>query len=289
MLKRLKDYFKLIKFSHTIFAMPFALVGSYIGYIDSNYSVFPYKLLFYVVLCMFFARSAAMSFNRYADAYFDALNPRTKDREIPTGVFNRRHALIFTILNSIFFVTITYFINNIVFYLSPVALFIILAYSYTKRFTILCHLWLGVSLALSPIGSYLVFTKNFAWEPIFYSFVVLFWVSGFDIIYSIQDIDFDKKMSLKSIPSKLGPLKSLNIALLFHIVAISLTVIIGILFKKHIFYWIGVIIFAMLLIYEFFIVKKSFEANKINKVFSLVNSFAGLLYGIFVIIDIALF
>jgi len=162
-----------------------------------------------VLVCMVTARNAAMAFNRYLDRHFDALNPRTAIREIPAGILSAESALRFVIGNSIVFVIATWFINPLCFYLSFVALFVVLFYSFTKRFTALCHLVLGVGLSLAPIGAYLAVTGSFALLPLLFSFAVIFWVSGFDIIYALQDKDFDNEQKLFSIPSIFGIKKAI--------------------------------------------------------------------------------
>ena len=198
----IKNYLSLVKFSHTIFALPFACIGFALA-LQGGFT-FSLKLFLLVILCMATARNAAMAFNRYIDRKFDALNPRTAIREIPAGIINPKNALFFIIINCLLFVIATYFINTICFFLSPVALFVVLFYSYTKRFTPLCHLVLGAGLALAPIGAYLAVTGVFAWLPLFFSFTVFTWVSGFDIIYALQDEDFDRVNHLNSIPVLLG-------------------------------------------------------------------------------------
>ncbi len=197
-----KNYLSLVKFSHTIFAMPFALIGFVLGIAELNHSNVALETrdiairFFLVLLCMVTARSAAMGFNRYLDRHFDQLNPRTAIREIPAGIIKAEKALRFVVINCLVFLVATYFINPICFYLAPVALFVILIYSYTKRFTYLCHLVLGIGLSLAPIGAYLAVTGAFDFLPLLFSFAVVFWVSGFDIIYALQDADFDKTQSL---------------------------------------------------------------------------------------------
>src|SRR5215210_6200859 len=235
-MNRVKSYLSLVKFSHTIFAMPFAMIGFFLGIFnvrqdhlnsaialesDVTSGVFLEKIVNFilVVLCMITARSAAMAFNRYLDKNFDAENPRTAIREIPAGIISANHALIFVIFNCAAFVICTYFINTICFFLSPVALFIILFYSYTKRFTALCHLVLGLGLSLAPIGAYLAVTGNFNILPVLFSFAVLFWVSGFDIIYALQDVDFDLSQNLYSIPSVLGKQKALRWSEVLHMLS----------------------------------------------------------------------
>jgi len=289
MLNKIRAYFSLIKFSHTIFAMPFALIGAVLGFKYGSYDQVPWGLFGWVILCMFFARSAAMSFNRYVDAAIDALNPRTKNREIPKGIYKPKQVLIFTILNAVLFIVCTYFINSLVFYLSPVALAVILGYSYAKRFTFLSHIWLGVALALAPLGAFMVFSAAFSWVPIPFSLIVIFWVSGFDVIYSTQDADFDKKHGLNSIPSLLGVKKALNIALSLHLLAITVVLFTGFLFKWHFVYWIGAVVFSLMLIWEQAMVRKNYNQKTVNMAFATINSYAGLLYGITVIIDILMY
>jgi len=214
-MKKLINYSRLVKFEHTIFALPFALIGFFfaIRQDSANLSI---KLLILVLLCMVFARNAAMGFNRFLDREFDKLNPRTALREIPAGILEPKSVLLFVILNALFFITTTWFINSLCFYLSPVALFVILFYSYTKRFTPLCHFVLSLGLAIAPMGAYLAVAGKFDWLPLMLSLVVFFWVSGFDIIYALQDEDFDKDLNLKSIPSLIGKKRALQLAKIIH-------------------------------------------------------------------------
>nr|WP_225974188.1 UbiA-like polyprenyltransferase [Arachidicoccus ginsenosidivorans] len=211
----IKNYFSLVKFAHTIFALPFAMIGFTLGAVvvyqqgSLTGKDILIKLLL-VLLCMVTARSAAMAFNRYLDRHFDAQNPRTAIREIPKGIISAGSALRFTIVNCLLFMAATAFINPICLTLSPVALFVILFYSYTKRFTPLCHLVLGLGLSLAPIGAYLALTGVFSLLPILFSLAVITWVSGFDIIYAMQDIDFDRSQSLHSIPTALGEQRRLG-------------------------------------------------------------------------------
>jgi len=193
--------------------MPFALIGFFLATKSHD---FDWMILTYVILCMIFARSAAMGFNRYLDRESDSRNPRTsKSREIPNGKINAKSALIFVIINCLLFIGSTYLINTTCLLLSPLALLIILGYSFTKRFTIFCHLILGLGLSLAPIGSYIAVTNSFDLIPILFSLTVIFWVSGFDIIYSLQDEKFDKKERLKSIPVTFGAKASLIISSVF--------------------------------------------------------------------------
>ena len=306
----IKKYLSLVKFSHTIFAMPFALIGFFLGAFQIAFSVVPgwhtivypqwvpqfvkedtigtnffiYKLIL-VILCMIFARSAAMAFNRWLDKNFDAKNPRTAIREIPAGVINANNALLFIIINCILFIACCFFINKICFYLSPVALFVVLFYSYTKRFTALCHLVLGVGLSLAPIGAYLAVTGEFALLPILFSFTVLFWVSGFDIIYALQDEGFDKSNQLHSIPAALGKSKALMVSNLLHVLSAACVISAGVYGHFGLWYWIGVAIFCGLLIYQHTLVKPN-DLRKVNMAFFTTNGIASVVFAIFVILDL---
>jgi 4-hydroxybenzoate polyprenyltransferase len=243
------------------------------------------KYLGLVVLCMVFARSAAMAFNRWLDAKYDAVNPRTAVREIPAGIIKSNSALIFTLVNCLLFIICTFFINRLCLYLSPVALFVILFYSYTKRFTALCHLVLGVGLSLAPIGAYVAVTGQFSVLPILFSFTVLFWVSGFDIIYALQDEDFDKQNQLHSIPSALGKIRALRISELLHLLSTACVIIAGSYGNFGGWYWAGVIIFIALLIYQHLLVKPN-DLSKVSMAFFTTNGFASVVFAVFVIVDL---
>lgn len=284
MLKTVNTYLSLVKFSHTIFALPFALVGFSLAIVQDNYS-FTWMKFILVILCMVFARTAAMSFNRFIDRRFDAENPRTAVREIPAGEIRPRNALILTIVSSLAFIVCTFFINILCFYLSPVALLIVLGYSYTKRFTPLCHLILGAGLALAPIGAYISVTELFQPLPILFSFLVFFWVSGFDIIYALQDDEFDRKNNLKSIPAILGREKALLVSRILHLLAACLTAFIFFRGNFGWLYLIGGAIFIMLLLYQHSLVKPD-DLSKVTLAFGTTNGFASVIYCIFVCSDI---
>lgn len=275
-----KHYLSLVKFSHTIFALPFALIGFMLS-IHEGYG-FSWKLFLLVLACMATARNSAMAFNRYIDRRFDALNPRTAIREIPAGIINPGNALFFILLNSALFVTATYFINSICFFLSPVALFVILFYSYTKRFTPLCHLVLGVGLALAPIGAYLAVTGHFAWLPLLFSFTVFCWVSGFDIIYALQDETFDREHQLNSIPVMLGTKGALRFSEVLHLFSIAFVVIAGFYGHFNFLYWLGVAFFIGLIIYQHSIVKPN-DLSRVNLAFGTTNGVASVVFATFTI------
>ena len=297
-MQSIKKYLSLIKFSHTIFAMPFALIGFFLGvqYVETNqvvlsengFNINPWLFtLIFVVLCMIFARSAAMAFNRYLDMHIDAKNPRTAIREIPSGVIKPKNALMFTIICSLLFILCTLAINCLVFYLSFVALFVILFYSYTKRFTALCHLVLGLGLSLAPIGSFLAVTGVFNLLPILYSLLVLTWVSGFDIIYALQDEAFDKENQLNSIPALMGKNNALKLSTFLHFITAAIIILIG-FYTNHLFwYWIGAFIFIGMLVYQHSIVKPN-DLSKVNIAFMTANGIASIVFACFVILDILL-
>jgi 4-hydroxybenzoate polyprenyltransferase len=277
--------------------MPFALLGFFIGvfqlnnnnqngwpviqsYFTSNYMVF-----IFVILCMVFARSAAMAFNRYLDREFDAKNPRTAIREIPSGIISASSALRFTLLNIFLFAASAYMINTTCFLLSPIALIVILGYSYTKRFTSLCHLVLGLGLSLAPAGAFIAVTETMIPSVFFLSLSVMGWVAGFDIIYSLQDDQFDASQGLFSIPSRLGRDKSLFVSRLLHFATAVLIVAAGLQFNFHLVYFIGAILFIGLLIFQQSLVKVN-DLSKVNIAFMTANGIASIVFSIFAIADL---
>jgi 4-hydroxybenzoate polyprenyltransferase len=294
-----KNYLSLIKFSHTIFAMPFAMIGFFLAILRINFTTYPipgWHTIIYppgflmnrfilVLICMITARSAAMAFNRYLDREWDARNPRTAIREIPKGIITPTNALVFTILSCLLFITTTFFINRICFYLSPVALAVVLGYSYTKRFTPLCHLVLGLGLSLAPIGAYLAVTGVFHWLPVLFSLAVIFWVSGFDIIYALQDEEFDKENQLYSIPAWLGKRKALRVSEVLHLLSAAAVIAAGRWGQFGWLYWIGVLIFGGMLLYQHSIVKPD-DLRRVNLAFMTANGIASVVFALFVITDL---
>ena len=278
-----QNYLSLIKFSHTVFALPFAVIGFLLGTQSANAQL-NWKLFLLVLGCMVFARSAAMAFNRYIDRHIDKVNPRTFVREIPAGIIKPGAALFFVIVNCLFFIACTYFINTLCFYLSPVALLVILGYSYSKRFTPLCHLILGTGLALAPIGAYLAVTGEFALLPLYFSFAVLFWVSGFDIIYALQDEEFDRSHNLRSIPVMLGKKNALMLSNIFHVITAVLLLLPTLSHTVGVFYWVGVCIFIALLIYQHSLVKVD-DLSKLDFAFFTTNGIASVVFALFFILD----
>lgn len=283
---KIRDYFSLVKFSHTVFALPFALIGFSLGISTTDHQ-FNLRLLLLILLCMVFARNAAMGFNRFADRRFDALNPRTSTREIPSGKINLRAAAIFVILNAILFVVAAGFINRLTLLLSPVALLVILGYSLTKRITWLCHFILGLGLSLAPIGAYISVTGKFNYISLIYSFIVITWVSGFDIIYALQDDEFDRDNRLHSIPSWAGRKGAIRISAAVHLITFILVIAAGIVSSHGFPFWTGAGIFSLLLLYQHIIVKPN-DISRVNLAFATTNGVASIMFAIFVICDMFL-
>jgi len=280
----LKHYSRLVKFEHTVFALPFALTGFFLAVTRSG-NPFRWSLLFLVLLCMVFARNAAMGFNRYLDREIDKRNPRTNKREIPAGILTPRNVLFFVVANGFLFIATTWFINPLCFYLSPVALFVILFYSYTKRFTAWCHFVLSLGLAIAPVGAYLAVTGTPTMAPVWISAIVFFWVSGFDILYSLQDESFDKENRIQSIPSLLGIRKALIFSIFLHVLTAFFVVIFGITIKGGWLHWTGAAIFMGLLVYQHSLVKPG-DLRNVNLAFSTTNGIASILYGGLIILDL---
>jgi 4-hydroxybenzoate polyprenyltransferase len=299
-MKKIGRYFSLVKFSHTVFALPFAMIGFTVALVYQQRAfpggpVFSWDLLVKVLLCMVFARNAAMAFNRWLDRRFDALNPRTARREIPAGIISPRHALLFTVINCLLFVVTTWFINPACFYLSFVALFVILFYSYTKRFTALCHLVLGVGLALAPLGAYLAVTGSFMrpdtgtfnFIPLLFSLAVFTWVAGFDIIYALQDEEFDRSNQLHSIPAALGVGRALMVSNLLHVCTAVFVIAAGLLLSAGWLYWGGALIFILLLVYQHTLVKPG-DLSRVTMAFANTNGVASITFAVFTILSLIL-
>lgn len=285
----MKSYLSLVKFSHTIFALPFAIVGATLGFKYSPQHFDGYLLL-KILLCMVTARNAAMAFNRYIDRDIDKLNARTAVREIPQNIVAPGEALLFVIINCLIFLVTCFFINYTCLFLAPVALLVILGYSYTKRFTFLCHFVLGIGLGLAPIGAYLAVTDHFELLPILYGFSVLLWVAGFDIIYALQDSQFDQKHALYSVPAKFGIAKAIHISTVVHVLCAATTIIAGYLSVKMnpelgTLFLLGNAAFILLLIYQHRIVNEH-DLTKINVAFFTTNGLASLVFGTLFVIDL---
>lgn len=282
-MKLIKNYASLVRFSHTIFAMPFAMIGFFYA-LEYGGVEFEYLLIIKVLLAMVFARNAAMGFNRYADREIDAQNLRTASREIPSGVVPAKNALWFVLVNCLLFILCALWINRLSFYLAPIALLVVLGYSVTKRFTAWCHIILGVGLGIAPVGAYIAVTGSFAIFPILISGLVITWTAGFDIIYSLQDEEFDRTHNLHSVPARFGAKKALIISALLHLITIYAIIVAGVYINGGVFYWIGAAIFCGLLVFQHLIVSPS-NISRVGLAFGTTNGIASVVYALAVISD----
>ncbi|MBO5831287.1 MAG: UbiA family prenyltransferase [Alistipes sp.] len=284
---KISDYLKLVKFSHTIFAMPFALLSFTYAWITTEPEKPLWLLLLQVVGCMVFARNVAMGFNRWADREIDAENPRTANREIPAGVISARSAMWFIVANALLFIIVASLINPLCGWLSPVALFIIMFYSYCKRFTALAHMVLGISLGIAPVGAYMAVTGTSSWECWVLALIVMTWCSGFDIIYALQDAEFDRKRGLHSIPSHFSARTSLIISALLHAASIALLVMFATSQPQSWLLWVGCAMFTLILASEHYIVTPNRQRN-IGIAFGTFNALASLSLATFLILNLVI-
>ena len=286
-------YANLVKFSHTIFAMPFALISFVYAVKSSPENLAqsnPYwwvALLVQVVLCMVFARNVAMGFNRWADRKIDAQNPRTASREIPAGKISPRAALWFVGINALLFIITASTINWLTAALSPVALGVIMAYSYCKRFTSMAHLVLGLSLSIAPVGAYIAVRGEFALEPCILALLVLTWCGSFDIIYALQDQEFDRQNGLHSIPAKFSTRTALGISTALHVVSIATLVWYASFLPQNWLTWTGAAIFSAIIIAEHILVTPTRQRN-IGIAFGTLNGLASTTLAIFFITSMLL-
>jgi len=267
-LAKVVNFLRLIKFSHSIFALPFAFTSALIA-ADGIPS--PYEI-FWITVAMVGGRSGAMGMNRIIDRKIDALNPRTKNRELPRGVIKTWEALLFTFISFALLVFAAYKLNPLCFKLSPFVLLILITYSYTKRFTWMCHIILGLALSLAPLGAWVAIKGSIDPEVIPLCLAVMFWVAGFDTLYGLQDIDFDRRYRLYSIPSRFGIKNSLWIARIFHIITIILLISLIPLFNLSWIYLVGILISISLLFYEHMLVRPD-DLSKLNMAFFNMNGY----------------
>ena len=287
MIEEISKYLRLVKFSHTIFAMPFALM-SFTYALWSTEAEFSWWLLVQVILCMVFARNVAMGFNRWADRNIDAENPRTADREIPSGQISPRKALAFVIINALLFVATACTINMLTAILSPVALAVVMFYSYCKRFTSLAHIVLGLSLGIAPAGAYIAVTGTLTFAPCLLSLLVLTWCGGFDIIYALQDAEFDRKRGLHSIPSRFSVATSLYISIALHCVSIIVLFAFANYLPQSWLLWCGIVLFSAILVAEHILVTPK-KQRSIGIAFGTLNGLASLTLAVFIIANILIF
>ena len=282
-MNKLRIILEMIKFEHTVFALPFAIMSAFIA----EGGLPPLPKLGWIFVAMVGARSCAMAFNRLADAEIDSKNPRTAMRAIPAGLITKAAVWIFTLVSAGLLVVAAWRLNPLAFALSPVALAVIMGYSYTKRFTSLSHFWLGLALSISPVGAWIAIKGQFAWTPIALCCVVLLWTAGFDIIYACQDVNFDKKHGLYSIPARIGIRWALWLSSVLHIIAVGLLFCIPQLTELGGFYYVGVGIVVCIFVYEHAIVKPN-DLSRVNLAFFTLNGTISLVLMALSIADILL-
>lgn len=283
LLTKIKHTLELVKFSHSIFALPFALASLFFA--ANGFP--PLKILGLIILAMVFARNTAMAFNRLVDIQIDAKNPRTASRHLPKGLISKRFAVVFIIINILLFVGTTYFFNQLAFVLSPIALAIICLYSLTKRWTHWTQLFLGFALGVSPVGAWIALRGTLDLFPILLGLAVMFWVAGFDIIYATQDYSFDKKEGLKSLVVKLGLPKSLSIAKLFHVICVAILIGLGSWYGFKIYYFLTILIISLFFIYEHHLVKPT-NLSRVNAAFFNINGIIGIIFLVGTMIEVVL-
>ena len=284
LIKKLNDFNELVMFKHSIFSLPFIFIAMVVSSGQVNGSAwFGLKLFILGILAALSARNFAMGFNRYMDRDIDALNPRTVNRPNVDGRISSLQILIFTLSNALGFILVAYFVNNLAFQLSIPILFVIGSYSYFKRFSYLAHLILGISLGLAPIAGVVAVSETIPFWAVLLSIGVMFWVAGFDLLYSLQDIDVDKKLGLHSIPSRFGVKKTLQISKIFHTLTVIFWLLFALISESTYFAYIAVLISTIMLSYEHYLVNKDFR--KIDKAFFTVNGYLGIIFLVLIIID----
>jgi 4-hydroxybenzoate polyprenyltransferase len=281
MLNRIKIILEMIKFEHTVFALPFAFTGALLA---AN-GLPPWRTILWITVAMVGARSAAMGFNRWADRSFDAENPRTKVRALPLGLVTPAQVVVFTVISSLVLIFSAYMLNPLSFYLSPVALAVVFFYSYTKRFTFLSHAFLGLAICLAPIGAWIAVTGTLQAAALVLGAAVLFWLLGFDVLYALQDMDFDRKAGLHSIPQRFGIRRSLWISRASHAVTMAALFWLFSLLPLGAFYLAGIVIALCLIVYEHTLVKEQ-DLSKLNIAFFNMNGYISVTIFLFTFLDI---
>lgn len=282
-LPRMRTYLELIKFSHTVFALPFALTGMFLA----ARGLPDLKTILFILLAMVGARSAAMGLNRVIDAKIDGANPRTRDRHIPAGLVKKREAWILIVLSLGLLIFAASMLNPLCLKLAPLLILVLFIYSYTKRFTWASHIILGMALGAAPLGAWIAVTGSVDWRILLLSFAVTFWVAGFDIIYALLDIDFDRRYGLHSIPSYLGPKNAITVARFFHLFMAVLLLGIYHFFSLGSLYLIGLLFCVALLVYEHSLVKEN-DFSKLDMAFFTVNGYISITFCLLTFLDIVL-
>jgi len=284
MFKKIRIIFEMIKFEHTIFALPYAVMSAFLA--SNGWPNF-FKIL-WIIVAMVGARSCAMAFNRIVDLKYDKINPRTSNRALPAGLIKISSVWAFTIASALLFVVAAYMLNRLAFVLSPVALLVILSYSCSKRFTTMTHLWLGLSLAIAPVGAWIAIKGEFAFVPILLGLAVMLWTAGFDIIYACQDKDFDEKFRIHSIPKRFGIKRALQISYAMHLITVLVLLSLPLLTELKYIYLSGVGLVSILLVYEHAIVKPD-DLSRVNLAFFTLNGMVSLGLMVMSVADIILF
>ena len=283
MLNKIKVILEMIKFEHTIFALPFAFTGALLA----AQGIPSWNTVLWIIVAMVGARSAAMGFNRWADRKFDAENPRTKERALPQGLVSPRQVVLFTAVSSALLVFAAYMLNPLAFALSPVALGIVFFYSYTKRFTFLAHAFLGLGISGAPMGAWIAVTGRFEAPALVLGLAVLFWLLGFDVLYALQDIDYDDKAGLHSIPQRFGINRSLWISRISHAITMAMLFWLSSLLSLGWYYLAGVLVSLALIVYEHSLVRKD-DLSKLNFAFFNMNGYISVTIFLFTLLDVLL-
>jgi 4-hydroxybenzoate polyprenyltransferase len=277
---RIAHYLRMIRFSHSVFALPFAFTGALIA----ASGIPTPRTIFWITLAMIGARSGAMGMNRIIDREIDRKNPRTRHREIPSGKIGTQEAVIFTVMALLLFIFAAYNLNVLAFTLSPLVILILFLYSYTKRFTWMSHFVLGIAISMAPLGAWIAVKGAFDTRIVPLVVAVVFWLAGFDILYALQDIDFDRNHGLYSIPQRFGIRKAIHLSRLFHAMTVLLLVYTGLLFGLGVFYWLGMSIVAFLFFYEHSLVKPD-DLSKLDIAFFNMNGYISATVFVFSFLD----
>lgn len=283
MLRKVRIILEMIKFEHTIFALPFAFTGAVLA---AN-GLPSWGTLFWITVAMVGARSAAMGYNRLVDREFDAANPRTRDRALPLGLVTPKQVIIFTAVSSLVLVAASFMLNRLAFFLSPLALAIVFFYSYTKRFTAFSHAFLGLAISLAPIGAWIAVTGRLDAPALVLGIAVLFWLVGFDVLYALQDVEFDNNAGLHSIPRLVGVRRALWISRAAHAVTVVALIVLSAVLTLGWFYLFGVLIAAGLLVYEHSLVKED-DLSKLNIAFFNMNGYLSVAIFLFTLLEVLL-
>lgn len=279
-IKKVTDYLRMIKFSHSVFALPFAFTGALLA----AGGIPTVRQIFWITIAMFGARSGAMGINRIIDKNIDALNPRTKERELPSGVIRSGEAVFFTMVAFAIFLAAAYQLNPLCFTIAPFAIAVIILYPYTKRFTWLCHVVLGIAISFAPFGAWAAVRGTVDLEILPLVIAVLFWVAGFDLFYAMHDIDFDKEQSLHSVPSRFGIRKTLWIAWVFHMITVMMLFLLIPVFNLSAIYSFGVLIATAMLLYEHSLVKPT-DLSRLDMAFFNMNGYISITVFVFTLLN----